>query len=83
MNGTSSKNIELAFKSYNCRKDDFFKLKLNLFKTFKYNAPRLGNSLPLQIKTLKNIFNNLLGNKFKTMFKTMLIQDTFGVLSYK
>ena len=33
VNGTSSKNIELKFKSYNCREDDFLKLKLNFFKT--------------------------------------------------
>ena len=78
VNGTSSKNIELELKSYNCREDDFLKLKLNFFKTkygkrtFKYNAPRLWNALPLQIRTLDNI------DKFKKMVKTMLIQDTDG-----
>ena len=78
MNGTSSKNIELELKSYNCREDDFLKLKLHFFKTkhgkrtFKYNAPRLWNALPLQIRTLDNI------DKFKKVVKTILIQDTDG-----
>ena len=72
------KNIELEFKSNNCREDDVLKLKLHFFKTkygkrtFKYNAPRLWNALPIHIRTVGNI------DVFKKMVKTMLIQDTDG-----
>ena len=78
INGTSSKNIELEFKSNTCREDDFLKLKLHFFKTkygkrtFKYNAPRLWNALPVHIRKVENI------DVFKKMVKTLLIQDTDG-----
>ena len=78
INGTSSKNIELEFKSHNCREEDFLKLKLHFYKTkygkrtFKYNAPRLWNALPVHIRTVDNI------DVFKKMVKTLLIQDTDG-----
>ena len=53
-------------------------LKLHFYKTkygkrtFKYNAPRLWNALPLNIRTAENI------DSFKRMVKTILIQDTEG-----
>ena len=78
INGACSKNIELEFKSHNCREEDFLMLKLHFFKTrygkrtFKYNAPRLWNALPLQVRTVDNI------DAFKKMVKTILIQDTDG-----
>ena len=79
INGTSSKNIELEFKSHNCREEDFLMLKTHFYKTkygkrtYKYNAPRLWNALPLHIRTVDNI------DTFKKMVKTILIQDTEGL----
>ena len=79
INGTSSKNIKLEFKSHNCREEDFLMLKTHFYKTkygkrtFKYNAPRLWNALPLHIRTVDNI------DTFKKMVKTILIQDTEGL----
>ena len=78
INGTSSKNIELEFKSHNCREKEFLMLKLHFYKTkygkrtFKYNAPRLWNALPLNVRTAETV------DSFKRMVKTILIQDTEG-----
>ena len=76
--GTSSKNIQLDFKSHNCRPEEFLMLKTNFCKTkygrrtFQYNAPRLWNALPLHIRTEEKL------DTFKRMVKTLLFTDTEG-----
>ena len=76
--GTSSKNIWLDFKSHNCRPEEFLMLKTSFCKTkygkrmFKYHAPRLWNALPLHIRTEEKI------DSFKKMVKTLLFKDTEG-----
>ena len=74
--GTSSKNLQLDFKTHNCRPEDFLMLKTSFCKTkygkrmFKYHAPRLWNALPLHIRTEEKI------DSFKKMVKTLLFKDT-------
>ena len=81
IHGTSSKNIALDFKTHNCRPNEFLMLKTPFYKTkygmrtFKYNAPRLWNALPLDIRTIENV------DSFKKSIKTLLIQDTEGFIS--
>ena len=76
--GNSPKSIQLEFKSYNCRPEDFLKLKTCFRKTpygrrtFAYNAPRLWNALPLHIRTEESL------DAFKRAVKTLLFQDTDG-----
>ena len=76
--GKSSKNLQLDFKSHNYRPEDFLKLKTNFYKskygrrTFKYNAPRLWNALPLHIRTEEKL------ETFKKLVKTLLFMDTEG-----
>ena len=78
IHGTCSKNIHLNFKSHNCRPDDFLMLKTSFAKskygrrTFRYNAPRLWNALPLHIRTEESL------ECFKSMVKTLLFRDTDG-----
>ena len=75
--GTCSNNLQLDFKSYNCRPEEFLMLKTGFCKTkygkrtYDYVAPRLWNALPLHIRTEKLI-------KFKKMVKTLLFEDTEG-----
>ena len=74
--GTCSKNLELEYKQYNCRPDDFLKLQLTFAKTkygerrYEYFAPRLWNALPLHIRTEEKI------EEFKKKLKTLLFQNT-------
>ena len=76
--GTSSKNIQLDFKSHHCRPEEFLMLRTHFCKTkygrrtFKYNAPRLWNALPLHIRTEEKL------EAFKRMVKTLLFRDTEG-----
>ena len=79
IHGICSKNIQLDFKSHNCRPDDFLMLKTSFVKskygkrTFRYNAPRLWNALPLHIRTEESL------ECFKSMVKTLLFRDTDGL----
>ena len=76
--GMCSKNLMLDFKSYNCRPEDFLKLKVAFAKTkygerrYKYVAPRLWNALPLDMRSEEKI------EVFKKKLKTLLFQDTEG-----
>ena len=74
--GTTPKSLQLDFKSHNCRPEEFLMLKTSFCQSkygrrmFKYNAPRLWNALPLNIRTAENI------DLFKKLVKTLLFEDT-------
>ena len=74
--GNSPKSIKFEFKQKNCRSEDFLKLKIcfrnttHERRTFAYNAPRLWNALPLQIRTEESL------DSFKKAVKTLLFQHT-------
>ena len=74
--GKSSKNLQLDFKTHNYRPEDFLKLKTRFCtstygrRTFKYNAPRLWNALPLHIRSEEKL------ETFKKLVKTLLFRDT-------
>ena len=80
VHGMCSKNLELDFKSFNCRPEDFLKLKVIFAKTkfgerrYSYFAPRLWNALPLDMRSEEKC------DVFKRNLKTLLFRDTEGFL---
>ena len=76
--GICSKNLKIEYKSYNCRPNDYLRLKTQSFNTkygkrsFDFAGPRLWNALPLHIRTEEKLEN------FKRMVKTILFKDTEG-----
>ena len=76
--GKCSKNLELPYKKYNCRPDDFLMLETKRCKTkygertFAWAAPRLWNALPLKMRVEQNTI------LFKKLLKTLLFNGTGG-----
>ena len=74
IHGICSKNLVdcIEYKQYNCRPNDFLKLKTKPAKTkygkrmFSHYGPRLWNDLPLEMRSEQNI------EKFKKALKTFL-----------
>ena len=76
IHGLCSENLQLHYKGYNCRPQDYLLLETKSAKTkygkrtFSYAGPRLWNALPLHIRSEENI------DKFKTQVKTLLFEGT-------
>ncbi len=76
--GRCSKNLQLPYKMFNCRPDDYLMLQTKRCKTkygertFSWAAPRLWNALPLEIRVQENT------DLFKKLVKTLLFDDTGG-----
>ena len=72
LNGLCSRNLELQYKTFNGRDDDYLLLETPSFKTaygkriFSYNASRLWNALPVRIRGTETV------EKFKKEVKTLL-----------
>ena len=70
--GHCSENLKIAYKTYNCRPQDYLlletkKVNTNYGKrTFEYAAPRLWNALPLEVRMEEDI------DKFKQQIKRIL-----------
>ena len=79
LNGLCSRNLELQYKAFNGRDDDYLLLETPTFKTaygkrvFAYNASRLWNALPGRIRAADTV------EKFKKDVKTLLF-DGHGEL---
>ena len=69
INGKYSNNLNINYKKYNCRANDYLLLEPKNVKTkhgkrtFDYAGPRLWNSLPLYVRKEENI------EKFKKYVK--------------
>ena len=78
--GKCSKNLQLPYKMYNCRPDDFLMLEMKRCKTkhgersFSWVAPRLWNALPLEMRIQENT------DLYKKRLKTLLFKDSAGFL---
>ena len=78
MIGMCSTNLQLTYKRYNCRPEDFLMLETKMVKTkygkrtFQYAGPRLWNALPLHVRTMESV------EGFKREVKTILFTDTDG-----
>ena len=78
VHGRCSKNLQLPYKSYNCRPGDLLKLATKRCKTkygertFGWAAPRLWNALPLKIRVEGST------ELFKKEVKTLLFGNTEG-----
>ena len=78
INGVCSKNLQIQYKGYNCRTNDYLLLetkKVNTTygeRTFDYIGPRLWNALPVNVRILENI------ESFKKNVKTILFVDCEG-----
>ena len=76
--GRCSKNLQLPYKLFNCRPDDFLKLETIRCntkygqRTYRWAAPRLWNALPLKIRMEEKT------DTFKRLVKTLLFHDTGG-----
>ena len=74
--GTCSDNLEVNYKSFNGRPDDFLLLQTPNFKTkygkrvFEYNGSRLWNALPYEMRVEEDVTN------FKKSLKTLLFDGT-------
>ena len=74
LHGQCSKNLELRYKGFNGRPNDYLLLETPVFKTvygkriFAYNGSRLWNALPVYIRMEEDI------EKFKTLIKTILFE---------
>ena len=61
--GQCSNNLDIKYKSYNCRPHEYLLLETNHVKskygrrTFKYVRPRLWNAFPLKVRTEERIDN--------------------------
>ena len=85
INGKYSKNLNIDYKKYNCRANEYLLLEPKNAKTkhgkrtFDYAGPRLWNALPLHVRTEENI------EKFKKSVKTILFDDidSFKKKAYK
>ena len=75
---SSSNNLKISYKGYNCRPNDFLQLETRKVKrkygklTFDYAAPRLWNALPVQVRMENDV------QEFKKQVKTLLFVDTEG-----
>ena len=75
INGNYSKNLNIDYKKYNCRANEYLLLEPKNAKTkhgkrtFDYAGPRLWNALPLHVRTEENI------EKLKKCVKTILFDD--------
>ena len=74
------KELEVSYKHYNYRPNDFLLLETRSVKktkysrrTFGYAGPRLWNALPLKLRTVESI------ETFKKQLKTLLFKDTAGL----
>ena len=73
--GQCSENLQISYKSHNCRPQDELLLETKKAKTkfgertFDYVGPRLWNALPVHVRTEKSI------DAFKVHIKTMLFKD--------
>ena len=78
--GRCSKNLQLPYKMFNCRPDDYLMLQTKRCKTkygertFSWAAPRLWNALPLEIRVQENT------DLFKKLVKhsCLMIQEDFA-----
>ena len=76
--GQCSANLEITYKSHNCRSQDELLLEAVNAKTkygrrrFHFVGPRLWNALPVEIRKEKKI------DVFKTKVKTLLFKDAEG-----
>ena len=76
VHGLCSKNLEIRYKSHNCRPQDFLLLETKPVKTkygkrtFSYAGPKLWNALPLQVRSEDDI------ETFKRHVKTLLFEGT-------
>ena len=72
LRGKCSANLQLRYKSFNGRPDDFLLLQTPVYKTaygkrtFDYNGSRLWNALPVHIRAEEDI------ERFKKCVKTIL-----------
>ena len=72
LKGMCSDNLQLTYKSFNGRSDDFLKLETPTFKTkygerlFEWNGSRLWNALPYKVRILEDV------EVFKKEVKTIL-----------
>ena len=82
LKGQCSGNLELKYKAFNGRPDDYLLLETRSFKTqygkriFAYNGSRLWNTLPVCVRAEEDM------DKFKKCVKTMLF-DGFSELIKK
>ena len=76
--GQCSANLEIRYKSHQCRPQDELLLESVGAKTkygrrrFQYVGPRLWNALPVDIRREENM------DTFKTKVKTLLFNDAEG-----
>ena len=76
IHGQCSKNLQIKYKAYNCRPQDYLMLETKRVKTkygrrtFSFVGPKLWNALPLHIRMEENI------DRFKTQVKTLLFDGT-------
>ena len=72
LKGQCSQNLELRYKSFNGRPEDYLLLETPNFKTaygkriFAYNGTRLWNALPVTVRSEEGV------NEYKKKIKTML-----------
>ena len=72
LKGQCSRNMELNYKSFNGRPDDYLLLETPNFKTaygkrvFAYNGSRLWNALPMEVRAEEDV------EKYKKLIKTIL-----------
>ena len=76
LKGMCSDNLQLKYKAFNGRDDDFLKLETPTFKTkygertFEFNGSRLWNALPYDMRILEDV------EVFKKRVKTLLFEGT-------
>ena len=76
--GICSNNLQVCYKLYNCRPNDYLQLETRKVNTkygkrsFEYAAPYLWNALPINCRMEENI------ETYKKMIKTMLFVDVEG-----
>ena len=74
--GQCSQNLNINYKSHNCRPQDYLLLQTKTAntkygrRTFDYAAPRLWNALPLHVRTEEDI------GVLKRQLKTLLFEGT-------
>ena len=79
LRGACSDNIQLTYKMFNGREDDFMLLHTPTFKTkygkriFEYNGSRLWNALPYKMRVEEDI------GSFKKDLKTLLFDGTMNL----
>ena len=80
LKGQCSKNLELKYKSFNGRPEDYLLLETPNFKTcygkriFAYNGSRLWNALPVEVRAVDDV------EKFKKLVKTILFDGNDGLM---